>query len=400
MPNIIDSSGLQLKSLSEILNELLNGTDKYPGLYQIYGPNINVGPNSPDGQLLNLIAQVTIDVEELLAQVYASMDPDQAIGTVLDSRCAINGVVRRGATYTKQNILVTVNQAITLPGLDTSPLSPFTVSDSAGNKFQLITTYSFTGAGSTSLAFQAAELGPVQTTLNTITNIVTVTLGVVSVNNPTAATSVGLSEETDAALRIRRSNSVSLPSQGYLEGLVGALLDIDGVTQAPRVLENVTNAVDANGIPAHSIWCIVLGGTDADVARAIYVKRNAGCGMKGAVTVAQASVDGSPSISIQFDRPTDENLWINLDISAITGTVDDDYIRAQLLSALSYGIGQSADTTTIVALVKAIAPNASVTNEGVSNVDAGYAAVKAPTGVNYRFIPDTTRIKINGVVGT
>lgn len=398
MPNLIDVNGLKTKTLSEILNELLNGTDQYPGLYQIYGPNINVGPNSPDGQLLNLVAQTTIDVEELLAQIYASMDPDQAIGVALDARCAINGVIRRGATYTVQPIDVTVNQAITLAGLDTAPLAPFTISDSSGNKFVLVTTYAFGAPGTQSLVFQAAILGPVQTVLNTLNAIVTVTLGVVSVNNSVAPTAIGLAEETDAALRIRRAQSVSLPSKGYLEGLLGALLDTDGVTQA-LVLENVGSAPDGNGIPGHSIWCIVLGGTNADVAHAIFVKRNAGCGMKGAVVVSQPSVDGSPAIDIQFDRPTAQDLWITLNIAAITGTIDATYIRTQLLAMLSYNIGQSADTTTIVSMVKALAPNASVSAEGVSNVNAGYVNLKAPTGVNYRFVPASPRIIINGVPG-
>lgn len=397
MPNAIDVNGLQTKTAADIKAEILNGTADYPGFLQIYGPDINTGPNSPDGQMINIVAQQVVDMLELLAQIYASFDPDQAIGVVLDQRCAINGVIRQGATYTQQMVQVTVDRAVTLSGLDTAPSAPFTVSDSAGNQFQLVSTYSFVGGGTQSLLFQAAALGPIETVIGTITQITTTTLGVTSVNNAAAALTVGLAEETDAALRIRRANSVSLPSRGFLEGLLGALLDIEGVTEA-IVLENITNATDANGIPAHSIWCIVEGGANADIADAIYRKRNAGCGMKGAVSVPVDQVDGTV-FDVLFDRPTPEALWIEFDVIAITGAVDATYIRAQLLALLTYNINQSADTASIVALIKQIAPNASVEAEGVGLDGITYVSLQAPSDVDNQFTLTAAHIVINGVPG-
>lgn len=397
MPNIVDALGLRTKTLDEVRDAILNGGDGYPGYFIIYGPNINVGPNTPDGQQIAITAQATVDMLELLAQIFASFDPDQAIGTVLDARCAINGVIRRGATYTQQVVQVTVTQALTLPGLDTSPLSPFTVSDAAGNQFQLVTTYSFGGAGTQSLIFQASVLGPVETVIGTITQIVTTTLGVASVNNAAGAATLGIAEETDAQLRIRRANSVSLPSQGFIEGLLGALLDTDGVTQA-IVYENVGSAPDVNGIPGHSIWCIVEGGTNADVADVIYRKRNAGCGMKGAVSV---DIPQAPGIlfPVKFDRPTPEDLWIKFDIAAITGTVDDDYVRAQILEFISYKIGQSADASEIVAFVKDLIPNGSISGEGVGLDGITYVSLQAPSAVANQFAIESAHIVINGTPG-
>jgi hypothetical protein len=395
--NLIDQNGLQTKTLTDIIAEILNGTSTYPGLYQIYGPNINVGSNSPDGQLVNLFAQAAIDVEDFIAAIYASMDPDQATGVTLDSRCAINGVIRRAGTFTQQNILVTVTQAVTLPGLDTAQSNPFTVQDSSGNKFQLVATYAFGGAGNATLVFQAATMGAIQTTANTINQVVTVLLGVSTVNNPTGATVVGTSEESDALLRIRRSQSVSLPSKGYLEGLVGALLNTTNVLQA-IVLENVTGTTDGNGIPGHSIWCIVLGGTDPDVAQAIYRKRNAGAGMKGSTTVNVTQID-STVLAVKFDRPTAQNLWIKFTATAVTGTLDATYIRTQILSLLSYRINQPADASAIIALCKQIAANISYSVEGVSPDNVTYTPLLNPTGVNYQFAILSARIIINGTPG-
>lgn len=397
MPNTLDVTGLQIKTRAEILSALLNGEGGYAGLLAIYGPNINVAPNSPDGQLLNILAQVAIDMEELIAAVNSMFDPDQAIGTVLDDRCSINGVIRQGATYTFQNVNVTVTAALLLPGLDTT--NPFTVSDSNGNQFFLVTSFAFGGAGSQQLQFRAAQIGPVLTTIGTINLIVTPQTAVSTVNNTVAASNVGLAQESDASLRTRRAQSVSLPSKGFLQGLQGALIDIPGVIQA-IVLENIGAAPDANGIPGHSIWCIVNapGSANAAIANAIYVKRNAGCGMKGAISVPILQIDGT-TFNILFDNPTSVPLFINLTIAAVTGTFDPVFIRAQLLTLLKYQIGQTADVTTIVALIKQIAPNVVVSAEGVSLSNAGYTITLTPAAVNQIFVPSLATVYINGTHG-
>ena len=407
MPAIIDATGLTIPTSAEILagylDGITSGTSVIPGMLSIYGAGINTDPNSPDGQMLNLLTLSVEDQYQFLAQIYASFDPDQAIGRQLDNRCAINGVVRQAGTYTYVSVVVTVTQAVTLNGVDVAPLAPFTVADSAGNQFNLQTTHVFGAAGSASLVFQASILGPVTALANTITTIVTVTLGVSTVNNPAAASSVGVAEETDAALRIRRARSTALPSQGFLDGLYGGLLNVTGVTAAV-VLENDTGSTDANGIPAHSIWCIVLGGANADIAQVIYVKRNAGCGMKGGVTVNVTQLDGNVC-AIKFDRPTAQLLYISFSVAAFAGdpTPDPTYIRTQLLADLAYGIGKQADISSVIALVKLLDPEAYVTvnssTQGVSTDNVTYAAIVNPTAVNYQFYVTAASIYINGSHG-
>ena len=395
MPNVIDQNGLQIKTRDEIIAELTNGTAGFPGYLSIYGADINLDPNSPDGQFLRLMAQIAIDTEELLEQVYNAMDPDTAIGVNLDRDCAYNGVVRAAGTPSTQLVTVTVDRALTLPGLDTFPAAPFIISDNAGNQFALMATHAFGGAGNANLNFQAVNIGPTVVANNTLTTIVTVTLGVTSVTNGTLAGTVGTAAESDYALRLRRQQSVALPSKGYLQGLVGALLAISGVTSV-EVLENIGSTTDGNGIPGHSIWCIVTGGTNADIANAIYVHRNAGCGMKGSVSVPVTQVDLTV-FNVLFDRPVAENLYIIFSAHAITGTYDPVYIRTQLANQLAYQIGQSADMSTIIALVKEIAPNVVVSltsGQGVSNDGVTGVSLLAPTAVNYQFAVALARIAI------
>lgn len=392
--NSLTPAGITIKDLASILDELKNGTTDFPGLYAIYGTDINLDPNSPDGQLINIIAQAEIDMLELIVQVYDSFDPDQAVGTALDFRCAINGIKRAGGTYTQQNVEVTVDRALTLAGQDTNPTNPFVVQDTAGNQYNLITTAALVAAGTYTLVFQAAESGPVTSAINTINDVVTVTLGVTAVNNTELATSMGIAQETDSALRIRRARSVSIPSKGYLDGLIGSLLDLDGVTQV-EVFENVTNATDLRGIPAHSIWVIVSGGTSADIAQVIYVKRSLGCGMKGATIVPITQADGLV-IEIQFDRAIPQDLWIKFNVEAMTGLIDIDYLRAQLLARLSYNINEMADSSQVVQIAKDIYPNASISEEGMSVDGISYYSLVATQTVQHQFV--VAQIEINGTV--
>lgn len=393
--SIIDQDGIRIQTIADILDNILYGTPSYLGMYQIYGPTINVSPNSPDGQMVNIVAQAKLDVLELARQIYTSFDPDEAIGVQLDARCAINGVIRKAGSYTIQQVEVTVDRSVTLVGLDQQPISgAFVVNDTAGNRYSPLTTQNIVSAGTYTVVFRALVLGNIESAPNSITTISTIQAGVTAVNNPSGPTSVGLIEETDAALRIRRQNSVSLPSQGFLQGLTGALLNIDDVLQA-KVYENNTASTDPNGIPPHSIWVIVLGGSNEAIASAIYIKRNAGCGMFGSVVVPINQVDGTV-FNVKFSRPVSETLWIKFDISAISGSIDVDYIRAQILTNFSYGIGQIADTTSIVAFIKSIAPNASVSAEGVSSDNVDYYPQIAPSTIDRQFIASADKIIING----
>lgn len=392
--NALTPQGLTIQTLPEILAELTDGTSQFPGLKAIYGADINLDPNSPDGQLLNIIAQAKIDMLELINQVFSSFDPDQAVGVNLDRRCAINGIKRAGGTYTQQPIEVTVDRALTLQGLDTAPLAPFTVQDTSGNQYLLVSTTAFGAAGTTALSFQAKEVGAVTSALNAINDVVTITLGVTGVNNTTTATSVGVAEESDAALRTRRAHSVSIPSKGYLDGLIGSLLDLTGVTQV-EVFENVTNVTDLRDIPGHSIWAIVLGGAAEDIARVIYIKRSLGCGMKGETVVPITQLDGIV-LDILFDRPIAQDLYIRFNIEAISGVIDLDYLRAQLQARLSYRINEPADASHIVALAKDIYPNGSISEEGVSTDALNYFSLVSTNTVQHQFT--VAQIEINGTV--
>lgn len=395
--DIIDANGLQTRTRNEFVTLLEEG------FRRIYGNDINVSSNSPDGQIINIFAQAGIDLRELITQVYNSFDPDNAIGRTLDQRVAINNIARQGGTYTIQPIEIVISETATLQGLDAQFNDPagsgYTIQDNAGNQFILIDSVTL-APGTHTRNFRARNIGQVQTTINTITTPVTIVLGVVSVNNVTGPLSVGQNEELDSELRIRRQRSVALGSQGYLNGLEAALLNLQGVTEA-FVYENNTNSIDARGVPAHGIWAIVEGGSNQDIANAIFQRRNAGADMRGSVEIPITLRNGEIFI-IRFDRPVAEDLHIRFDIQPTTGTAfDQAAIKQYIVDNLRYTINQFAETSAITAIARSaientggggVPVNVEISRDGIAFVDYLEAS-----GVNRQFTLSVGNIDITEI---
>lgn len=341
------ADGLTVKSLNDII------TDLTIGMQNIYGADINVDQNSPDGQLINLFAQACVDIRELIVQINSGFDPDQAVGSILDQRVVINDMERQGGTFTIVPIDIVTSGTVTLQGLDAAfndiAGTGYTIQDNAGNQFILIDTITLP-AGTATINFRAQKIGAVETITNTITNQVTIVLGVNSVNNSSASLTTGQNEETDAQLRTRRQQSVALASAGYLNGLLGTVLALTGVTQA-KLYENFTDTVDANGIPAHGIWLIVENGANTDIATAIYDKKSYGANMKGSV-VENIITDSGAIFQAKFDRPISQRLYVKFNLRKfISTTVFNTTAIAQYISDnINFYIGQPADTGSLTVL--------------------------------------------------
>lgn len=390
MPNVLGPEGLQTSTMQELVDYF---TSQYQ---QIYGPDINLSSDTPDGQMMMIFIQSILDLEDLLTQIYNQFDPDNAIGKVLDQRVAINGIQRQAGTYTVTNITLVTSQALNLYGVDQETQEIYTIQDNAGNKWNLIETVSIPSSGTYVLAFQAERPGQVLSTPNTITTPVTVVLGVTSVNNPTTYSSLGINEETDYALKIRRQKSVALSSQGYLEGLLAALENIPGMVSA-FVYENDTGSTDGDGIPSHSIWVIVSGtASAAAIANAIYTKRNAGCGMKGDQTFNIVQADGT-NFTIRWDDVESEALFIKFTATSLDGVNPPNItaIKDGLTTLFSPGVAEQVNINDLATVVQQIDNNTLVTNAGFSTTLGGsYTPTLTPTAKNKQFAVTSQNIII------
>lgn len=369
----LDENGLIIPSLNDIIDRKI---EEYKSIYPLIDDDAFTS-DKPDGQRINIEAQSERDILESILSNYNNFDPDQATGTILDQRVAINYITRQQGTFTQQEVDITTDRSLTLDGLDNTSTTPYTLIDDNGSEFQLVTTSNLT-AGTTTLLFQAAQIGQIISTPNTITTQSTIVLGVTSVNNPNAALEIGVNEETDALLRLRRKRSPALASQGFIEGLTGILFNLDNVSDV-LVLENETNITDADLIPPHSGWIIIEGGDNNEIATAALSKKTTGAGWKGDIAIDVVLSTGQ-SKTVLFDRPQSKNLFVRFDIQKLNGAqnFDESRIKQYIVDNKTYGIAEAAETASLTQIAQdainvtgggGVPLNMEISDDGVSYVD-------------------------------
>jgi len=300
---------------------------------------------------------------------------------------------------------------MTLTGLDALLTNPnaqvYAVQDDNKNVFQLITTKVFGAAGTSSLSFQAETPGVLDVLPNTITEQATPILGVTTdANASVSGTVVGIDEETDTALKIRRSKMFMLASIGSADAIQAALLSpyfspVSGWSQAAdaMVVENDTSA-PVGGVPAYSIYCIVRDdgkyGHRYAIPEQILSKKSPGCGQYGAQSETKTRSNGLPFVG-KWDWAVAEPLYIHFGITPKTTgiTFDNAVVAEELAAALQYFLGQTATIGDVVVAMNTLFPNAIVTSCGVAVTDVPGTDTVAPSALKKYFTVAAADIHIS-----
>lgn len=394
----INENGLTLKNYNTLLEELQEGLN---AIYAPDGDEINFGSETPDGQFTNIVTQLGVDVRELAQEVYNSFNPDNCSGSVQDSRYALNYITRNGGTYTIQNIDVTVAQTVTLQGLDgnynKTEASAYTVSDNAGSLWYLIDTTTLQ-KGVHALPFRSKNMGLVQPVIGTITTQVTTVLGVTSVNNSVAPTTLGVEQETDTLFRVRRNRSTGGRGLNNVDAMLSQLLDLEGVSDATTWV-NSGEEIDRTGTPAGCVWVIIEGGANSDIADVIYTN-SCGRGMRGEVSVDVPSVSGQ-IFNVKFDRPSPVPLYLKFDfqLTVLLSAVNLSGIKDTITQNLIYSLNEDAETSKPTCAAKdAIEQNGGggfALNMQISTDGDAWNDFIPSASIANKFVIDPTRIQIN-----
>lgn len=300
----ITTTGYKLKTQNEWFEE-----EKQ--LYLDIDPLWNLDPSTPDGLKIASDAENFGALDELLQQAYNSKDPNKASGYDLDVVSALTGTTRSEGTASTVTGFV-------LTGTPNIPVPAGTIFESVttGTRWTLDQTWTLDNTGSANVDITCTVVGPNEADANTITRIITTVPGLTSVTNPSPATP-GTGVESDSSLRVKRATAVGRPGNNQIDSMLGELFAVTG-TRRVKVYENDTNTTDSDGLPAHSIAVIVDGGTDADVAMAIYIKKNPGTtlyqtGTPVSVTVVSPTYPTNTKL-IKFGRPTYVDMHVVVNI--------------------------------------------------------------------------------------
>lgn len=394
----VNENGLTLKDYNTLLDEIQNNLN---GIYAVDGDSINFDSETPDGQFTNIVTQLGSDIRELAQEIYNSFDPSKCSGIVQDSRYALNYITRNGGTYTIQNLDVTVDQTVTLQGLDSNynnaDEAAYTVSDNSGNLWYLIDTTTLQ-AGTHSLPFRSKNLGLVQPVIGTITTQVTTVLGVTSVINSVAPTTLGTEQETDAQFRVRRERSTERKGLNNVDSMLSQILDLESVSDALTWVNDKTET-DSTGTPSGFIWVIVEGGANSDIANVIYAN-SCGRGMRGDIDIEVTAVSGQ-IFNVKFDRPTPIPLYLKFDfqLTVDLSAVNLDSIKNDTAENLTYALNENAETSkptcTAANAINLNGGGGYALNMEISTDGTTWSDFIPSSSLANKFVVDPTRIIIN-----
>ena len=401
----IDENGVNVATLTE------NFTSAIEAITIIYNDtNLDfTQANTPQVQMAAMIAKIMNDMGVFAVNSWQSFFPSLAKGFALDNCCSINGVVRKGGTYTQLIIVLNISQPVTLRGLDNdinnpSPASStFTVADSLGNKYFLTRTEYPSQAGEYQFFFRAQNNGYANPAPNTINSIVTAVVGVTSCNNPFAPAEVGQNTQTDPSLRRTREQSVGANGSATLKNIVAGLWQIPTVVAIKAHENPEISPVDYTGTPIHFVWIIVQGGSEEEIATTIAAQTNAGAGMRGNVEKKVTVVNGS-SVNIRFDRPEEEPFYISLTIKSLDGTTDFDIpaIKSYIVRNLPSSIGNEILSSNVTTVAQLGVDSTSTSKGNVQDVMVSedgmiYKTILQPSNLAVQFLADATKINITVV---
>ncbi|MGD8188580.1 baseplate J/gp47 family protein [Brevibacillus ginsengisoli] len=275
---------------------------------QIFGQDIYLGNDSQDYQYISAFANKIYDAFLTCQAVYNSRGPSAAVGVGLDAIVGINGI--------KRLVKRSSNASVVLSGTPGAIITNGVASDTSGYQWVLPSPLTIGTDGTVTAIATCLTPGPIQASSNTITGIVTPTLGWTGITNPQPAVA-GNDTESDHALRSRQSISTANPSQTILEGVRGAVASVSGITRY-SVDENDTDTPNSKGQPPHSITVVAEGGTDQDIAQAIFARKGLGCYSNGTTTVTVSDKYGKPT-PIRFYRPTYVDIVVVVSVKKLAG---------------------------------------------------------------------------------
>jgi len=162
---------------------------------------------------------------------------------------------------------------------------------------------------------------------------------------------VGQDEETDRELRERALNTTSGGGSATHDAIVGHVINtIEDVTSV-TMFENKTDVdnTGSGGLPPHSFEAVVFGGSDKDVAEAIFEKKAVTAhdysGVNGtAVTETVVAETNGQERDITFSRPNAINVDMTLDLVVNDNYVGDDELKNRIVRYIGGVLADGTDT--------------------------------------------------------
>ncbi len=291
-------SGLVIPTEADVLTGVQTDMDA------AFGGGLNPALETPQGQLATSQTAIIGDKNNEVALIVNQVDPQYSDGTFQDAIGRVYFLTRKPATST--SVICTLGGAAGT----VIPAGTF-AQDTNGNTYASTGLATIGGGGTVDAEFQNVQTGPIACAADTLTQVYQAITGWDTITNADDG-SLGHVVENRADFELRRKNSVALNGRSTPEAIYAAVFEVDNVLDC-YVIDNPTNATVPTGstdfpVVAHSVYVAVVGGTDQDVAEAIWSKKDAGCNYNGNTTVTVNDLSGysypAPTYEVSFERPS------------------------------------------------------------------------------------------------
>lgn len=299
-----------------------------------FGGGMNLSLTTPQGQLATTQAAILGNVDDTFVYMTNQFNPAFADGRWQDGLAYIYFLTRKPA-------LPTVVQA-TCTGIAGTVIPEGALAQTDDGLVYVATGAGVIGAGGTvAVEFSCSLPGPIACPAGSLNVIYQTILGWDSIDNLSDGV-IGRDTENRADFEARRFASVAKNSRGALQAIRGAVLDIEDVLDA-YVTENVTGSpVTVNGVTlaAKSLYVAAVGGSDDDVARAIWSKKGPGCAYNGNTTVTVYDTNYAvpqPSYEVKFERPAPLPVIYSVELAsnALVPADVETQVRAAIIAAFA-----------------------------------------------------------------
>lgn len=306
---MLDEYGFNRPTYEEILSDLQQKT------LEKLGYDMNVSETGNVGKLLMIMAYMFDKAWQDMEGSYFSAFVSTAMGASLDRVGTLMGVTREMQQHAEVSVTFTGTVGYTIP-------TGFAVSTNDNLIFHTLSDAVITDDGTVTVIAECEDAGEVGNIgVGAITLIVNPVADVTSVTNYSSGTG-GKDKENDAEFRERMLEGLGTTKGSTIDAMLVSILELPGVMSA-AIISNDTDA-EVDGRPAHSFEAFVYGGTQGEIANAIFNKKPIGIQSLGDLSTTINDVAGNPH-TIKFSRPTMKQVYVKaiLRVSDQFGSLDD-----------------------------------------------------------------------------
>lgn len=269
---------------------------------------------SPQGQIAQSDTEIIATNYDDLLCLFNQMNPDYATGRWQDGIGSLYFMERISA----QGTVVTA----TCTGAVGTPIpAGSTAQDSAGYIYQSINAAIIDSTGQVDVQFQNQTTGPISCGVGSLNQIYATISGWDAIINDAAGV-VGVDVESRVAFENRRKQSVARNARNTDASMLAALLSTNGVLDA-YVWSNRDDTTVNTGstnfpVVAHSVFVSAYGGSDADVAEAIFSTKNPGANLNGNKTYVVEDKENYsapyPQYTMQWQEASPLRIYFNIQL--------------------------------------------------------------------------------------